>query len=71
MADLIDFPIQAVWRLVRPPQSHLMVELVAINSFPVYVSVPVNGQEKIFLANRGGCLVENLRIARCESFKSG
>ena len=43
MADLVDFPIWAIRGIVRPPQSHLMVELVAIYPFPVYGSArPVN-----------------------------
>lgn len=43
MADLVDFPISAIKGIVRPPQSHLMVELVAIYPFPVYGSArPVN-----------------------------
>jgi hypothetical protein len=61
MGALIDFPIQAVRGIARPPQSHLMVELVAVDPFPVYGSVPVNGQEKIFLTNRGRGFVKNLR----------
>lgn len=62
VAALVDFTIEAIRAMVqyRPAEPHLVVELVAINPFSVDWISPMNGQEKVFAANGGARLLENV-----------
>jgi hypothetical protein len=44
VGTVIHFPVQVVRGTVRPPQSHLMVELVAVHPLSVYRIGSVDGQ---------------------------
>ena len=60
MAAFVDFTVEAIGAIFRgrQAQAHLVVDLVAIDPFPVNGISPVNGQEEVLAADRGCRLLQ-------------